>query len=925
MTLEIPKKLFGSNELLATKLDIPVIRSPVIQRPRLSLMLAAGAGQRVTTIIAPAGYGKTTLLADWINSLNLADRTVWLTLDEFDNTLRQFWAYVVSGFRKVIPELKVDQNFFMMQHDDPYNLAMLNPLFNELIETSREIILVLDNFHAITNIEILKSLSYLIEHQPNNLHLIIVSRSTPPLPLSRLSIQHDLVEVTDRELAFSLPEIKMYLVNVVKVRLDQDLVKDLLTTTEGWITGIQMAMASSKGKNVERALQYKKHYDNTQLVEYISQEVLQQQPEEIQKFLLETSILSELSTPLCDAIRGREDSQSLLETIQQQNLFIIPVDQNRVWYRYHPLFAEALSIILKRKYPEAIPELNQKASAWSYENGYPGKAIDYAISAGELDKATDILDENAMQAIINFDQTGLVQWTSHFPESLFRQHPNLGIYYALANVLTGQVDPVEPILQIVEGALDGNDQKDLPEEEKFVFRWKISVVRLVKELRFEDKCNQDILSQVASYIPSGDAYLYGYMNHNLAGYYHRNLDFAAAEQAYTQGCDFAQDHQIIHGHVFSLCGLAKIRKQQGRLKDAEWEYNRAQKLLQPIPTPNPTALALIRTGLGEIAILHNDLEGAKKYFKEVIEQFDQLEPGIETHDYLTVIIRISQYMLCIKDIQSARNYFMLGIQTWQSNSKPASLILPEMVDVQKQISIHSNEYEIGATGLLNRINFLEKSHKISLVEQVAYAHILIMQGETDQALAVLLPARETANRIGYGELVYEIQILIALAHSKTGHSESALAEVMKVIEACTAEEYCRIFYNHGSIIRDLVAENRRRFFDKMNNLVQVDIANFLEKLVSTSSISAAAQPDQGKRYARNDQEENKNLSTRELEILELLADGKTIKEISSHLMISINTTKTHVKSIYRKFGEHNGKAVIQRAIELGLLGNRGSG
>jgi LuxR family transcriptional regulator, maltose regulon positive regulatory protein len=881
-------------------------------------MLNDAAGQRVTTIIAQAGYGKTTLLYDWITSQNLTDRTAWVSLDSFDNSLQQFWAYVVCGLKKVAPELNFDYKNFHLDRSDPQNLAMLNPLFNELIEVSGDIILVLDNFQVITNKEILKSLSYLMDYQPRNLHIILASRSNPPLPLSRLSIQRNLVELTSSDLAFSLSEIKLFLASVIKLRLEPYLIMELFNSTEGWITGIQMAVQFLQSKNIKRPLQLKKQNNTQQLVEYLSEEIMRQQSEEVQTFLLKTSILSELSPAICDAVFERDDSKFLLEILQQQNLFITPIDQDRIWFRYHPQFAEALNFILKQKYPELIPTLNQKASVWSYKNGNPGRAIDYAIAAGDLDKATDILDENAMQAIIKFDQAGLIHWTSHFPDSLLRFRPNLGIYNALANLMVGQVDAVEPVLQIVENVLDGDDQHHIPDEDKDLFRWKIAVVRFIKELRFADKFDQTLFTQISGINPKSDAYLYGYTNHSLAGYYHRILDFDSADREYVEGCQYAQDHQIVHGFVFSLCGLAKIRKQQGRLKEAEWEYRRALKLLQPIAVPNPTGLALVKTGLGEIAILRNDPDGARKLFEEVIDQFDQIEPGFEWHEYLIILIRIAEYFLFLKNIQSARTYYLLAMQFWISKSKPSCMILPELVDVQKQIWIIGNEWEIGANGLKNRIEFLEKSNLIDLPEQVAYAHLLILLGETDHAFTSLNQARQAASRIGYTELLYEIQILTALVYYKSGQSELALNEIMRVIEACAPEEYTRIFFNHGAIIRELVAENRRRYLDEITDIAQVNITNFLEKLVSTSPFSAAAQSDLSKN-TENDTGVSNNLSTREIEILELLAEGKSVKQISAELMISVNTTKTHVKNIYRKFGEHKGKLVIQRAIELGLV------
>lgn len=908
-----------SNPLLMTKLDIPSIRSAIFPRARLISELNKGLEQRVTTVIAPAGYGKTTLLYDWITSQTLADRITWVSLDRFDNTPSQFWAYIVAGFKKAIPELTFDHTFFQRQSLNSQDMAILNPLFNELTGLSRDIILVLDNFQVITNRDVLASLSYLIEYQPRNLHLVISSRTNPALPLSRLSIQHSLVGLNSTELAFTPTETKQFLASIMKIRLEQYLITDLYNNTEGWITGIQMVALAMQNKKNRRFTAYSKQYDLQELVNFLSEEVLLHQPEHIQDFLLKTSILTEFSPAICDEILQKNDSKEILNYLLQQDLFILPTDQSRTWYRYRTFFAEALTNLLQQKQPDLYPVLNQKASLWSYEHGYPGNAIDYAIAAGDLDRATDILDENAMQAIIQFNQPGLIHWTSHFPENLLRLRPNLGIYYALANLMMGQYDAVEPVLLIVEGVLD-SDSTQIASEDRDIFRWKIAVVRFIRDLKFGDRCDNELLPQILSTNPLNDAYMYGYLNHMLASHYHRLPDFNMAEKEYVAGCQYAQEHQIVHGHVFSLCGLARIRKQQGRLKEAEWEYRRAQKLLQPITEPNPTGQALIKSGLGELAILRNDLDTARQLFEEIIDQYDQIEHGFEWQEYHIIQIRLVEYCLYIKDIQAAQYYLKLCIQTWISFSKPGSIIMPEFVDVQKQIWILNNEYETAAVTLKSRMDLLEKWGKTSLAEEVAYAHILILQNNTEQAFQIISRAGAEAEKLGWNELLYEIHILMALIHAHSGQMDLALNETMRVIQSCAVEEYTRVFYSHGPVIRDLVAENRRKHQGRIENAL---VTNFLEKLTTPSPFSASSQSDLSQKPS-NTSEEIKNLSTREIEILELLAEGKSIKEISSELMISINTTKTHVKSIYRKFGEHNGKAVIHRAVDLGLLNNQGT-
>ena len=348
----------GGN-VLETKVDIPSLQNSVLRRSRLVKLLGQSGDSKVTFLIAPAGYGKTTLLVEWLSSASYThEHTAWVTLDPFDNSPSRFWAYIIAALRKVFPQITDNLNPPYPLPTSPQNFEELIPLINEISQLQSRFNLVLDDYQAIDREEIHQSLGYLIDHQPKNMHLILSSRKTPPIPLARLRVQQRLTELTVKDLAFNFKEINSFLQQVLGLKIERNQLVTLQQATEGWVAGLQLIALSLQGRPDFLSQISNLAKGNCQIFSYLAEEVLNRQDPAIREFLLKTCLLSEFSAPLCDELLGRTDSQNLIHQIEMANLFIVALDERQQWYRYQSLFANALAHHIQVNQPELIPSLH---------------------------------------------------------------------------------------------------------------------------------------------------------------------------------------------------------------------------------------------------------------------------------------------------------------------------------------------------------------------------------------------------------------------------------------------------------------------------------------------------------------------------------------------------------------------------------------
>lgn len=484
---------------------------------------------RAILVIAPTGYGKTTLLSEWVTYARSYENIfAWITLDETDNNPTQFLLSIGTGIQRVYKNLQLNPNLFLYLEEDNDNYSQLISFINGISKIPKTLFLILDDYQWITDERINRGLVYLIDHQPKNLKLFISSRTNPSFSLSRFKAKRQIFEITSKDLAFSKVEIVDLFSSKMNIGKDEVLVNRLHQYTEGWIAGLQLIDLSIQDSTNIYGLINENIIGQNQISEYLSEEVIRQQDKDTQEFLFKTSLLSEFSASMCDAVLHRTDSVQILRQIQSKNLFIEPIDRNQTWFHFHKFFAEVLQKYLKRQYPDQIADLRRNAANWLFENGYLEKAFSQAIAANDLELASIILDSCTTFAINDFDGNKLIKYLSLFSEELIYRRPRLALYSAFVYMHAYQFDQTKKYLDLLTKIIE-NNKNTMSETEIYTLQWNIesfkaSIDCLGKNCHAGIKAANDLRMRA----PKDQSYYWGQMTAYLAFAYYEIGDFEAA-------------------------------------------------------------------------------------------------------------------------------------------------------------------------------------------------------------------------------------------------------------------------------------------------------------------------------------------------------------------------------------------------------------
>ena len=557
--------------ILPTKLFAPPLRPGWILRQRLTEQLDAGNQCKLTLVSAPAGYGKTTLISSWLQETNIP--SAWLSLDEGDNDPIRFFQYFITALQKLIPDIGLDLPGMLQAAQSPSFDVLINQLINETTRLTAPFIIVLDDFHVISSQPVLDMVMFLLEHMPPHIHLMLLSRVDPPFPLSRLRVRNQLVDIRADQLRFTLDEIAVFLNEIMGLKLSTDDLASIEARTEGWIAGLQLAALSMQNCQDIHGFVSAFTGSHYYVMDYLVEEVLKLQPANISTFLLQSSILNCLCGPLCEAVIDVDpaspvDGQAMLETLEQMNLFLIPLDEERHWYRYHHLFADVLNKRLEHQFPHLRPELHRRASQWYEQNGFISEAIQHAIAAGEQDRAAHLIEKNGCFLLMSGEVATLLNWTDAI-EFQSEAHPWLAIQKAWALALTGNLDRVEPTLQVPEKLLSPLE----PTLEVRTMQGTIAAARAhcansQGNTRLAAEYAQQALQQlpdcssISQSIRSVSTSILG-----DASWINGNLDEAI--HAYTEAVRIGQEANNLHMVIIANSNLADILMEQGQLHRAE--------------------------------------------------------------------------------------------------------------------------------------------------------------------------------------------------------------------------------------------------------------------------------------------------------------------------------------------------------------------
>jgi LuxR family maltose regulon positive regulatory protein len=902
--------------LLTTKLFLPPARPNLVPRPRLIEVLNAGLKRPLTLISAPAGYGKTTLLSDWRAGLGSGYPLAWLSLDSEDNDLARFLSYVSASLETLHP--KLTQNLTPQLHlpQLPSVEVLITVLINGVNAFPQDFALILDDYHLITEAAIHKALVYLLNHPPLKMHLVLITRSDPPLPLSRLRARGQMVELRADDLRFTIEETTAFLNTVMDLNLSAENISALDQRTEGWIVGLQMAALSTRGKTDATAFIKAFTGSHRYILDYFAGEILEQQPESVKTFLLKTSILDRFTSSLCDAVLGGlNNSTQILMELDQKNLFIIPLDDERQWYRYHHLFAELLHTQLSKFHPETIPGLHRKAAGWFEYHGLMEEAVRHAILAQDYELTTRLVDQVRDRLWGRGDTLTLLNWFKTIPEELIRSQPLNCLAYASAFTLTGQFESAEQWFQCVDDHIRrANISHELNTAQSSAVNpspftpWMLygvdSMRSMIARLRGDTAGAIDLSQRALEQIPKDDLRAYGraLLYHGLAHYYAG--DFAKAHRVLIEAIQTNQASGHIAAYLCASHHLARLYIMQGHLHDAEEIYQRATEFVAE--QQQEVFVGIDKIGIGDLYLEWNEIETASSYIKEGMVL---AELGGDIHFLRDGYITHARLAQAQGDWNSALAIIQKAEQV--ARRSPTSTDIAYMQAWRARLQLAQGNLataelwaEIKKPENLDPMVFQHEFELLTL------ARIWLAQGKTDQTASLLERIRIAAEAGGRHGRVLEIQMLQALTDQADGRETQAVEKLTRVLLQAEAEGYMRLFLDEGAPMAKLLY--------KVSARTTTSLRNYAERLLSAFYHEQAEKPAPLTKASRDDPL-IEPLTKRELEVLRLVAVGKANLEIAADLVLAVGTVKKHLNTIFGKLNVNSRTLAIARARELGLL------
>jgi LuxR family maltose regulon positive regulatory protein len=894
--------------LLQTKLYIPPTRLELVPRPRLLERLNEGLRHKLTLVSAPAGFGKTTLVSEWLGQSNLP--VAWLSLDEGDNDLARFFVYLIAALETVQTEIGVDVQMLLQSPQPPPLETTMTMLINHLAAVPVQFVVVLDDYHLIEQESIHQALTFLLDHLPSQMHLVIASRADPPLHLALLRTRNQLVELRAQELRFTLDETVMFLNQAMGLELLADDIAALEARTEGWIAGLQLAALSIRSKVTEQATDFIAAFSGSHrhVIDFLAEEVVAQQPGEIRDFLYHTAILDRLTASLCNAVTGRQHSEAILAQLEQANLFLIPLDDQRQWYRYHRLFADFLRSYLHQHMSDQIPELHRRASEWYEQQRLLVAAIGHALSGNDYERAAHLIEETADVILMRSEVTTLQGWIEMLPDKVMRTRPLLCIYHAMTLIFGGS--SLESATSRLQDAIEADTAG--PE-----FGGVVAFRAWVAAMQGDTLQTIELSQQALKLLPENSLFLRSLVSASVGLAYFFNGDLEPAFHAFSEVASIGQRTSNVMLTVIALHRLADIRVIQGQLNQAKAYYEQALELaLDSQGRPRPIAgLALI--GLGWLQLEWNDLEGAPQQLMEGIALTNKWSEVASLQGY----IDLANAKQAQRDIKGANQ----AIET--ARQLALKLDVTEMDDIlvgtyqarlwvaQGNLEaalrwVDERELSLGEVEGVDRFE-QEAGHTsisfLRVLEYIPLARIYIAQREFDKALAVLKPLLPMVEKAGWMWFGLEIMTLQAIAYQHQGDTTQALAVLERALTLAEPDGFVRIFIDNGPPLGELLQQAAARGIavDYVGKLLAAFFAGEEQGPPESSATPAStlAEP----------------LSERELEVLQLIAAGLSNREIAEQLVVAISTVKTHLNNIYGKLNVSSRTQAIARARALKLI------
>jgi LuxR family transcriptional regulator, maltose regulon positive regulatory protein len=906
--------------LLSTKLFLPRLRPGMVARPQLAQMLDAAAMYPLTLVSAPAGFGKTTLVAAWAQQQPLP--VGWLSLDAGDNDPNRFQAYLVAALQSADPACGRELRAALEGGQAPPIEAAVIMLINDLAQLQHDVLLVLDDFHVIEEPRIEQALATLVAHQPPQLHLLIATREDPPLPLARMRAQGHLVELRAQELRFSPDEAATFLKEGMGLAISPQQAAELDARIEGWIAGLQLAGLSLQKSRDAGAFIAGLTSNHHFILTYLTEEVLRQQPPAVQDFLLQTAILQRLNGPLCDAVCERAGSTELLTALYAANVFVTPLDAEHTWFRYHHLFRDLLQGQLQRTQGELIPILHGRASAWYARHDEPVAAIDHALAAGDLTGdfglAVAMLETHARPLVLGGYAQTVAGWLQRLPPEWQTAGPQANVAFAWSLLLRGRLGEIERYLRNAEAGLAGTAahcQGAADPQAQAALRAEILGLRAgVVSLQGETERACGMAREAVALAPADDTYVQGATRFCLATACNYAGHTVEAIAAYREALPLCRAASNMVAAMLSVANLSLLLFERGQLQEAAALCRRILAEAEKAGALHSPALASVRGALAHVLYEWNELDDAQQEAQAALE-LAQRSGHVAAVAYGSIVL---SRVAAARAEPAAAEQLLEQARGLHGRSMPA-WVAPYIVGQQVALALARGDEQAAQAALDGSGVAIDAptNHTLEVIH-LAYLHLLLYRlsakprsretadrTETAQALAGRVAASaEAGGRLGR---TIEALCIRAIALQAQGKSGPAQVDLERALHLAAPSGYLRLFFGLGPAMAQLLA-------DHVPDPEQAAYTARLRAVLGTETGDRPGLPAQGNQSALVEP-----LSERELEVLRLMAQGLTYQEAAEQLIVSLNTVRFHVKSIYGKLGVDNRTAALEKARSLDLL------
>jgi LuxR family transcriptional regulator, maltose regulon positive regulatory protein len=903
-------------DVLATKLHTPRPRREFLSRTRLLERLTEGVTRELTLVCTPAGFGKTTLLADWARQ---EQRPVaWLSLDAGDNDPTRFWRHVAAALDGLCPGVAERVAALLDGLRSASVEAVAATVVNELAAQPDEVVLVLDDYHLVEAPPVHQSLAFLLEHLPPQAHLVVASRADPPLPLARLRGRGQLAELRADDLRFTAEEAAELLRASVGAELPEAAVAALADRTEGWVAGLQLAALSLRGHPDTDAFVEGFSGRHRYVLDYLAEEVLERQPEPVRGFVLESSVLERLSGPLCAAVTGRGDSQALLEQVERANLFLLPLDEVRGWWRFHQLFADLLRARLQQQQPGRVAELHRAAAAWCEAHGLVDDAIGHALAAGDTTWAARLIERHFDALLRRNEDATLQRWLQGLPAEVVRSRPRLCLAQALWALIGGRLEAVEPLLDDAEQALAAAAEEPY---EPSVGRATSLVANAPAAIaaqraglaRFQGDADRATAfgQQALTHLTDADRALRALVDWYLAVAEWLRGRLPEAEHALAA---LVAEQRAAGERYFALrCyDLGQVQRARGRLAAALDTYRQVLDAASDAGRPLPPA-GMAHTGMAWALYERGELDSALRHATDGVALCRQLA-------YPLPLLAGLAILAWIRHLQGDRAGALDAMEEAERvELSPAVVgLLNPVPTLRARLALAHGQVAEAARWVQDRgLSVDDEPTYPREREYLVLARVLLAQHAPDRALELLERLHALAVTQGRVGSVIEIQALGALARHAAGDEPGALAALAEALTLAAPEGYLRVFVDEGSPMAALVG--RLAAAQRPGRDAGGVPPAYLARLADAFARDGAAIDRQRGRVAATPPGLVAPLTARELEVLQLLAAGRSNQAIAEELVITLDTVKRHVTHILDKLGVANRIQAVTRARELGLL------